>query len=46
MAKKERNINEERNMRDLEVIKPTYNRAGRACATPGQTHLQRFENAN
>jgi hypothetical protein len=44
--KKERNINEERNKRDLEVIMPIYNRSRIACAKPGQTHLQRFENAN
>ena len=43
MAKKERNLNKERNRKDLETIMPIYNRAGRACATKGQTHLQKFE---
>jgi hypothetical protein len=40
---KERSVNEERNKKYLEVIKPIYDRAGRACATPGQKHLQAFE---
>ncbi len=40
---KERGVNKERNRKDLEIIKPIYNRAGKACATEGQTHLQQFE---
>lgn len=43
MVKKERNLNEERNMRDLEIIRPIYHRAAIACATKEQTHLKRFE---
>jgi hypothetical protein len=41
--KKERSINEERHKKDMEVLKPIYDRAGRACATKGQAHLQQFE---
>jgi len=40
---KERSVNEERNKKDLEVIRSIYDRAGRACAIKGQTHLQKFE---
>jgi len=40
---KERSVNEERNKKDLEIIRPIYDRAGRACANKDQTHLQRFE---
>jgi hypothetical protein len=40
---KERSVNEEKQKRDLKVIKPIYDRAGRACATKDQTHLQKFE---
>jgi hypothetical protein len=40
---KERSVNEEKQKRDLKVIKPIYDRAGRACATKGQKHLGAFE---
>lgn len=40
---KERSVNEERQKKDLDILKPIYDRAGRACATKGQTHLQKFE---
>jgi hypothetical protein len=40
---KERGVNEEKQKRDLKVIKPIYDRAGRACAIKSQTHLQKFE---
>ena len=43
---KERNVNEEKHKRDLKIIKPIYDRAGRACATQGQSHLKEFENGN
>ena len=40
---KERSVNEERNKKDLAVLRPIFDRAGRACATKDQTHLTHFE---
>lgn len=40
---KERSVNEERQEKDLKVLRQIYNRAERACTTKGQAHLKDFE---
>jgi hypothetical protein len=40
---KDSKTNKARQERYMNVLQPIFERAGRACATKGQTHLQKFE---
>ena len=42
MTKREGKVNEERGKKDLAILKPIFDRAGKACATKGQTHLNKL----